>query len=148
MSFKERNTTVTLAIYTLILAYFGLRIFLMTRGGGLEPTPVFRLWGTIIILAIAGNILGAIIAQIVYSIIYHVRFDEEPEFTEDERDDLIDLKGTRITYTVSSFGVLGAMLTLVLDRPPLVMFTLLIVSGLVAQIVGDISRLYLYRRGV
>jgi hypothetical protein len=39
------------------------------------------------------------------------------------------------------------MLTFVFGQPPLVMFTLLIFFGLVAQIIGDISRLYLYRKG-
>jgi hypothetical protein len=39
------------------------------------------------------------------------------------------------------------MLTFALGQPPLVMFTLLIFFGVVAQIIGDISRLYLYRRG-
>jgi len=29
----------------------------------------------------------------------------------------------------------------------LVMFTLLVFFGLLAQVIGDISRLYLYRRG-
>jgi hypothetical protein len=39
------------------------------------------------------------------------------------------------------------MLTFAFGQPPLVMFTLLIFFGVVAQIIGDISRLYLYRRG-
>jgi hypothetical protein len=39
------------------------------------------------------------------------------------------------------------MLTYVLGQPPLVMFVLLILVGIVAQIIGDISRLVLYRRG-
>jgi hypothetical protein len=39
------------------------------------------------------------------------------------------------------------MLTFVLGQPPLVMFSLLIFFGLVAQVSGDVLRLYLYRRG-
>jgi hypothetical protein len=39
------------------------------------------------------------------------------------------------------------MLTFALGQPPLVMFTLLIFFGVLAQVVGDISRLILYRRG-
>jgi hypothetical protein len=40
------------------------------------------------------------------------------------------------------------MLTFVLGQPPLVMFALLIFFGILAQVIGDIFRLYLYRRGV
>jgi hypothetical protein len=39
------------------------------------------------------------------------------------------------------------MLTMVLGQPPLVMFNLLIFSGLTAQIFADLSRLLIYRRG-
>jgi hypothetical protein len=39
------------------------------------------------------------------------------------------------------------MLTFVLGQPPLVMFSLLIFFGLLAQIIGDTSRMILYRRG-
>jgi hypothetical protein len=57
------------------------------------------------------------------------------------------LRGTKLTYLVYSLGVFLSMLSFVFGQPPLVMFTLLIFSGLVAQVTGDISRLYLYRRG-
>jgi hypothetical protein len=57
------------------------------------------------------------------------------------------LKGTRVSYVVFSLGVLIAMLSFVLSQPPLVMFTLLIASGLIAQIVGDVYRLLRYGRG-
>lgn len=75
--------------------------------------------------------------------------NEDPKIEDfaDERDKLIDLRGTSITYTVSFSGVLLAMLTFVFGQPPLVMFSLLIFFGVVAQVIGDISRLYLYRRG-
>jgi hypothetical protein len=78
-----------------------------------------------------------------------VRTNEEPEIEDiaDERDKLIDLKGTRSAYVAFSIGVFLSMLTFALDQPPLVMFTLIIFFGIVAQIAGDVSRLYYYRRG-
>jgi len=82
--------------------------------------------------------------------VFTVRTKEEPqesEWLEDERDKLIQLKGTRVSYVVFSLGVLIAMLSFVLSQPPLVMFTLLIASGLIAQIVGDVYRLLRYGRG-
>jgi hypothetical protein len=39
------------------------------------------------------------------------------------------------------------MLTFVFGQPPLVMFSLLIFSSITAEIIGDISQIYLYRRG-
>ena len=90
-------------------------------------------------------------ANIGSAIVHTVRTHEEPsddDFVEDERDKLIGLKGTRVSYTVYSLGVLAAMIAFVLNQAPLMLFTLLIAAGLIAQIVGDIYRLLRYRTGV
>ncbi|MCB0100054.1 MAG: hypothetical protein KDE46_30185, partial [Caldilineaceae bacterium] len=97
------------------------------------------------------TILATILTHIVSTIIEAIRTGEkapEIEDFQDERDKLIDLRGTKVTYTVSSLGAFLAMLTFVFGQPPLVMFTLLIFFGVSAQIVGDITRLLLYRRGI
>mgnify|MGYP007059440272 CR=1 FL=1 len=150
MSFQEKNITVTLVNFTLILAYFLIRVLQMAATESFTEPNVFRLWVIIIVAAVLVTIAATILTHIVSAIIEAIRTgDEEPEIEDiaDERDKLIDLRGTRITYTVSSLGVLVAMLTFAFGQPPLVMFTLLIFFGVLAQIVGDISRLLLYRRG-
>ena len=150
MSFQEKNITVSLVNFTLILGFFLIRVFQMIQGGSFNSTNVFRLWGIVIVLAIVVTIFATILTHIVSVIIQAIKTGEEDpkiEDLEDERDQLIDLRGTKVTYFVSSIGVFLAMLTFALGQPPLVMFTLLIFFGVVAQIIGDISRLVLYRRG-
>ena len=149
MSFQEKNITVTLINFTVILSFFLFRILQMVLGGSFTPDNVFRLWGIIIILAVIVTIVATILTHVGSGVLQAIRTNEEPEIddVQDERDRYIDLRGTRITYSVSSIGVFLAMLTYVFDQPPLVMFSLLIFFGVVAQIIGDLSRLYLYRRG-
>ena len=150
MSFQEKNSTVSLVNFILILGFFLVRLFEMIQGGSFIPANVFRLWGIIIALAIVVTIFATILTHIVSAIILAIKTGQERsavEDIEDERDQLIDLRGTKITYLVYSIGNFLAMLTFVFGQPPLVMFTLLILSGVVAQIIGDISRLFLYRRG-
>jgi hypothetical protein len=150
MSFQEKNITVSLINLTLILGFFLIRVLQMIRNESFISTNVFRLWGIIIVLAVVLTILATILTHIVSAIIEAIKTgkeDPEIEDIEDERDRLIDLRGTKVTYFVSSIGVLLSMLTFALGQPPLVMFTLLIFFGVVAQIIGDISRLVLYRRG-
>lgn len=150
MSFKEKNITVSLATSTLILGYFIIRVFQLARDESFTSTNVFRLWGIIIGLMIITTILGTILTHIVSAIIEAIKTGEEDpkiEDFEDERDQLIELRGTRITYIVFSLGVFVSMLAFVFGQPPLVMFSLLIFSGSMAQVIGDISRLVLYRRG-
>ncbi len=150
MSFQEKNISVTLVSFTLILGFYLTRLFGMIQSGELNSTAVFRLWGIVIVLAIIVTIVAMILTHIVSAIVEVIKTgEEEPDIENmaDERDKLIDLKGTKVSYSVSSSGVFLSMLTFAFGQPPLVMFTLLIFFGLVAQIVGDISRLYLYRRG-
>lgn len=150
MSFQEKNITVTLVNFTLILGYFLLRVVQMAATETFTQANVFRLWAIIIVAAIVVTIAATILTHIVSTIIEAIKTgEEEPEIEDiaDERDKLIDLRGTRITHTVSSLGVLVAMLTFAFGQPPLVMFTLLIFFGVLSQIVGDVSRLLLYRKG-
>jgi beta-lactamase regulating signal transducer with metallopeptidase domain len=149
MSFQEKNITVSLVNFSLILGVYIIRVFQMIQGGSFNSTNVFRLWGIVIALAILVTVFATILTHIVSNIIQAIKTKEEPviEDIADERDKLIDLRGTKITYFVSSIGVFLSMLTFALGQPPLVMFTLLIFFGVLAQIIGDISRLYLYRRG-
>jgi hypothetical protein len=113
-------------------------------------TNVFWLWGITIVMAIVLTILGTILTHILSAIIQAVQTgNDDPEIDdlEDERDKLIDLRGTKFTYVIFAIGVFLAMLTFVLGQPALVMFSLLVLAGIVAQIVGYITRLVLYRRG-
>ncbi len=150
MSFQQKNITVSLVNFVLILGFYLIRVIQMIQSENFTATNVFRLWGIVIGLAIIVTIIGTILTHIVSAIIQAIKTGEEDpkiEDFEDERDQLIDLRGTKVTYFVSSIGVFLSMLTFALGQPPLVMFTLLIFFGVLAQIVGDISRLYLYRRG-
>ncbi len=149
MSFQEKNITVSLVNFTLILGFYLIRVFQMIQGGSFNSTNVFRLWGIVIILGIVVTILGTILTHIVSAIIHAIKTRQEPDIIDiqDERDTSIDLRGTKITYIAFSIGVFLSMLTFALGQPPLVMFSLLVFFGLLAQIIGDISRLYLYRRG-
>jgi len=150
MSFQEKNTAASFVIFTLILGFYLTRILQMIQTESFNLTNMVRLWGIVIALGIVVTIIGTILTHIGSGIVEAIKTREEPviEDIQDERDRFIDLRGTRVAYLVSSIGVFLSMLTFAFGQPPLVMFSLLILSGLVAQIVSDISKLVLYRRGV
>jgi uncharacterized membrane protein (DUF485 family) len=150
MTFKQKNITVSLVNFSLILVFFLFRLIQLAQNDNFNATPIFRLWGIIIGLAIVVTIAVTILTHIVSAIITAVKTgkdDPKLEDFEDERDKLIDLKGTQVTYTVSSLGGFLAMLTFVFGQPPLVMFCLLIFFGVLAQMIGDLTRLIIYQRG-
>lgn len=150
MSFKEKNITVSLISSFLILSFYVRKMSTFIQEDGFSNEHVFRLWGSVIVLTIILTIVLTILTHIASAIVQTIKTgNEDPEIDEleDERDKLIDLKGTKVMYFVSSIGGFFAMLTFVLGQSPLVMFSLLILFGILAQIVGDISRLAMYRRG-
>lgn len=150
MSFQEKNITVTLISFSLILVFFVTRVWQMLQNETFTADNIFRLWGIVIVLAVIVTVVGMILTHIVTAVVIAIQTgDDDPDIEDiqDERDKLIDLKGTKFVYTITSLGTLLAMLTYVFGQDPLVMFTLLIFFGLLAQVIGDISRLLLYRRG-
>ena len=150
MTYQQKNITASLVSFSLILGFYLLRVFQLVQNETFTSANVFRLWGIVVALAVFATIAATILTHIVSAIVQAIRAgDENPEVEdlEDERDQLIDLKGTKVAYSVSSLGALLAMLSFVLGQSPLVMFSLLVFFSLLAQIIGDIARLRLYQRG-
>lgn len=149
MSYQEKNITVSLVSHLLIGVYYLVNLFQMQQAGGLVAAKVFSLWAVVIVAAIIVTIIGSILTNILLSIVHAIqtRSEKEERFIEDERDQLIGLKGSKVSYIAFSIGVLIAMLSFAFGQPPLVMFSLLILSSILAEIIGDVSQLYLYRKG-
>jgi DMSO reductase anchor subunit len=131
------------------LGYYLFNLIPMFQQGELNSEAVFRLAGIVIITSIVLNIAGNILTNIVINIVHAIQTqsDKEVRLIEDERDKLIGLKGTQVSYFAFSLGVLIAMLTFVFDQPPLVMFSLIIFFSLLAEIFGDLAQFYFYSKG-
>jgi hypothetical protein len=149
MSNKQNQITVSLVSTLVVLAYYLVNIVQMIQGGGLNSAEVFRLWAMVIIATIILNIAGNIITNIVINIVHAIKTQKEEEvrLIEDERDKLIGLKGDRVSYIAFSIGVFLSMLTFALGQPPLVMFSLIVFSTMMAEIIGDLSQFRFYHRG-
>jgi hypothetical protein len=150
MTYRETNISVSLASSLLVMGYYLVNWTKMYQEQGLNSATIFRLWAIVIVATIVLNILGNILTNILLSIVHAIKTqsDKEPRFVEDERDKLIELKGTRAAYIAFSIGVFLAMLAFVLGQPALVMFSLIIFFSITAEIISDVLQLSYYRRGV
>ena len=149
MSTHRTSVSVSLASTLLILGYYLVNLIPMFRQGDLRSEDVFRLAALVIIASIVLNIAGNIITLVVINIIHAIQTqsDKEVRLIEDERDKLISLKGTQVSYIAYSLGVLVSMLAFVTGQPALVMFSLIIFFGLIAEIIGDLSQFYFDHKG-
>lgn len=148
---SERKVTISVSLVStlLILGYYLVKLIPMFQHGDLIPEEVFRLAGIVIVASIVLNIAGNIITHIVINIVHAIqtRSEKEVRLVEDERDKLIGLKGTQISYIAFSLGVLVSMLSFVLGQPALVMFSLIVFFSLLAEIIGNLSQFYFDRQG-
>ena len=149
MSYQEKNITVSLVSYLLIMGYYLVNLFQMLQERDLVSSRLFGLWALVILATIIVNIIASILTNIVLTIVEAIKAQkyDEPRFIADERDQLIGLKGIRSSYITFSVGVLVSVLAFAFGQPPLVMVSLIIFFAIAAEIIGDISQIYLYRRG-
>ena len=149
MSYQEKNITVSLVSYLLIVGYYLANWFQMYQEGGLVSNKLFGLWVIVILGTIIINIVASILTNIVLTIVEAIKAQkyEEPRFIADERDQLIELKGIRSSYITFSLGVLVSVLAFAFGQLPLVMVSMIVFFAILAEIIGDISQIYLYRRG-
>ncbi len=148
MSFQEKRNIVSLITTLLIFPLYSTYMFQKYQEGSFSSTDEFRFWGAFILILIPVSIVAKIIIHIVFSIINTIATNEKEPSITDELDKLIVLKATRNSHYVFVLGFLLSMVPLVMDMPLFVMFIILIISGFVSEVVGTVTQLYLYRRGV
>ncbi len=148
MSYHEKKNIVSIISTLVIFGLYSLYVFQKYQAGGQALTNDFNFWASVILVFIPVSIVANIIINIVFVIIYRITTNEEEPSFSDERDKLIELKALRNSHWVFVIGFLLSMVLLVIGMPPFVMFIILAVSGLASEMVGNISQLYFYRRGI
>ena len=145
-SYQEKSTLLNLIGTLVISGIFWLYIYSTYPQQSLDSTSIFKYWGYAFVLLIAASVVLKVIASVVFSVANEV-VNQEKELAPDERDVLIELKATKISFYLFTVGLALSVGTQALGWPPTAMFVLLICSAIVAEVVGDISKLYFYQRG-
>jgi len=145
---QTESRTVAYLISSLVVAvlYFVYAIQ-QYQEGSFNSTTISSSWGIAVLVVIGLQIVLSIISAILVSIGLAIKEREEVPELSDERDQVIELKANRISFSVFGVGFLIAMITLAAGLVPLVMFNLIVFSLFAGAISGYISQLYRYRRG-
>ena len=148
MSYQEKKNIVSLMGTVLVFGLYCLYVFQSDQIGSIHSSDTLSFWGAFILILIPVSIVAKIIITIIFNIIYRITTQEtEPAFS-DELDKIIELKAMRNSYFVFIAGFLLSMVALVLEMQVSAMFMILIAAGFVSEMVGGLSQLYLYRKGV
>lgn len=147
MSYQERRSLVNLISIILITAVYSAYMIQRYPEGSAYSPEVFHFWGAFFLILIPVSVIARIIIYIIFHIINAIATREEEPPITDERDKLVELKASQNSLYVFMIGFVLAMVALVVGMPPAAMFIILICSGVVSEMVGDISQFYFYRRG-
>lgn len=149
LSFQERSTLVELVVSVLVYAIFGFVVWRRYQTGTFDSESVLVFWGRAILVLGGLYILFYIIGQILFYVANTIVTGEEDDELgfEDERDKLFDLISTRNSSAVFGIGFMLSMIALAIGQPATTMFVILLVSMAVSSVVGDVTKLRLYRRG-
>jgi hypothetical protein len=103
---------------------------------------------TSLIIVFIGVITVTIFAQIVIQSIMAIIYRDEVKDGGDERETLIRLKATSISHYVLISGVWIACMSFYLNPSALMLMNVFIVFFVVSEIVGFVTQLIYYQRGV
>ncbi len=148
MSYQEKKVAVSLISALIVFALYAFYMFGMFQEGRFDGPEASSLVGKSSFVLIGASIVVSIVVQIVFAIIHAIATRENERFTSDERDKLIELKAMQIILITFSVVFLASMGVLALEMLlPYMVFLLIILSMFVANIIGDLAKLFLYRRG-
>ena len=149
LSFQEKSIIGSLLITILLFGWYFLQVFEVLTGGSSESAA-----------ALPFILIGVIVAVVIIEVVYHVliALASRPE-DQDERDVLIEARATRISYFVLVAGCVTIIGHTILntyfeqeltDRilvNPIMTANYILLSFILAEIVGFAMQLYYYRRG-
>ena len=148
MCYQEKRAIISIISSILITTLYGLYVYQRYLNGELTSENIFSFWGSVLLILIPVLMVFKIIIHIIFNIINKIATNEDEPKITDEFDKLIMLKAIRNTHIVFMIGFILSMASLVINVPHSVMFISLIGTMIVSCIVGDISQLYFYKRGV
>jgi hypothetical protein len=147
MSARERQAVVSLLTTLLLVVFFVAYVLPRYPAGNPYAPEVFRFWGLAFVVLVPVSIVANIAVSVVFSVGYAMATRQNASYVADERDKFIELRALRIALYVFTSGFALAMGSLAIGMPPSVMFIVLMGSGYGSGLVGNLSQLYLYRKG-
>ncbi len=145
-SFKEKSLWITLVTISIVFSIYFVFVVDAFWEAYTMTDPNF-----IKLPALIPSFIAAIILMVVIIAAFHVALAiahrKEALLGDDERDTLIELKSTRISYFILVLGFWLSGLSM-LWLPPLAMANILAFFFFLGEIVGFSSQLYFYRKGV
>ncbi|MFC1760121.1 hypothetical protein ACFLZD_01210 [Candidatus Neomarinimicrobiota bacterium] len=139
MSYKEKSILTSLILTVIIFGFYFIKVF-----GTISPTDSGLVNGIVLFV---GAVLYIVLLEMILRIILPIFHKNEPKDSDDERDKIIQLKATRISYLILVLGMFFAIIFLLLSLTQLLIANIILLFFIVAEITGFSIQLFYYRKG-
>lgn len=138
MSFKEKQSAITLLALWIVAAAFGVQLFRSVPATMSEAT---------------GQLVAAVVALVAVMIVSHIALiigvgREEARFGADERDRSIGLASRRNAQWVTAAGLFAVVALAIWSASPAQLAEVAAATLWLSEMTVHGSRLYFYRRGL
>jgi hypothetical protein len=148
MTYQEKNAITSLISTFIVFGIYYFQIFQFYQAGRFDAADANSFLGKAILVLIFGGIVVTIITAIVFNILHAIATnDPKPSFVVDERDQMIELRSTRVSYYVMGAGFVCSMGVLAMGHSPILVFNLIVTSFGIGATIEGVMRLIYYRRG-
>ena len=135
------STCVVFAIYASYM------MPLQSSGRFLQPDGTMFIGRSVLIL-IGVSIVASIAVSILFSILHAIVTNTpKPDFTTDERDRMIELRGMQVFGIVAGIGFVGSMIIMASGGTMFWVIHAIIFGFGIGDVIANIARLSFYRRG-
>jgi hypothetical protein len=148
MSYQEKKALLSMCSSVLIIGIYTGYLWVNYREQIMASPNDFSFWGTAFLILIPVSIGANIVIHIAFAIINKIITNEDAPKITDELDKLIELKAIRTANWTFVLGFFLAMASQAMKMEPYVMFLTLIAAGFAASIAAELTKIYLYRKGV
>ncbi len=165
MSYQEKRTLTSMITSAAVLAAYCFYVFNKYQSG-LVAAGDLKFWARNMLVFMGINIAAMILILIIFHVLLAVSmavketikdpdFDEETiektlelEITQDEREKLVELKASRISFFAAGIGFIGALVSLLLNYSAVTMLNILYISFYISSLLDGAAQIYYYRKGV
>lgn len=148
MSLQEKKAIFNIVTSILIMGGYVYYTFGINADVNLPLSEDIQFWGSFTLTMIIVTIVLKIIVHIIFHILYvAVTHDEDPDFM-DEYDKQIEMRSDRNGNYFFVAGFICAMIPIAMGMPIYYMFIIMLSSGLLGGTLGDLWKIYYYRRGI
>ncbi len=148
MSLQEKKAIFNIISSILIMGGYVYYTFGIHADENLPLQNDVQFWAQFILTFMVVTIILKIIAHIIFSIVLAgIHKDEDLDFMDDY-DKLIEMKSDRNGNYFFIIGFICSFIPVAMGEPVYYMFIIMLTSGFIGGTLGDLWKIYYYKRGI